>query len=184
MRGSRSIKRSLPCPSSETQTLKPPSRNSCQTGVRRMLPSDRCMPSTATSGSSSRSPMSSRVRLRRMSAMVAEMPRSPLKDAFAHHVWATTRLIDTCAALSPERLQTVAPGTYGPILRTMQHLVGSDSWYLFDITGDRTRRIDPEQMDLDGLRAAIVSNGEAWAKLIATDNDPDVVVTEVDEDDG
>jgi uncharacterized damage-inducible protein DinB len=109
---------------------------------------------------------------------------SPLKDAFAHHVWATTRLIDTCAALGPEQLQTVAPGTYGPILRTMQHLVGSDSWYLFDITGDRTRRIDPEQMDLDGLRAAIVSNGEAWAKLIATDNDPDVVVTEVDEDDG
>ena len=112
------------------------------------------------------------------------MSGSPLKDAFAHHVWATTRLIDVCAALSPEQLQTVAPGTYGPILRTMQHLVGSGSWYLFDITGDRARRIDPEQMDLDGLRAAIVSDGEAWTKLLATDTDPDVVVTEVDEDDG
>ena len=54
----------------------------------------------------------------------------------------------------------------------------------FDITGDRARRIDPEQMDLDGLREAIASDGEAWTKLLATDTDPDVVVTEVDEDDG
>ena len=112
------------------------------------------------------------------------MGGSPLKDAFAHHVWATTQLIDACKELPPEQLQTVAPGTYGPILRTMQHLVGSDSWYLFDITGDRARRIDPEQMDLNGLRSAIESDGEAWSALLATDVDPDVMVTEVDENDG
>jgi uncharacterized damage-inducible protein DinB len=112
------------------------------------------------------------------------MTDSPLKDAFAHHVWATTRLIDACQTLPPEQLQTVAPGTYGPILRTMQHLVGSDSWYLFDMTGDRARRIDPEQMDLAGLRAAIVADGDAWSKLIASDTDPDRMVTEVDEEDG
>ena len=85
------------------------------------------------------------------------MAGSPLKDAFAHHVWATTRLIGVCMPLTAEQLQTVAPGTYGPILRTMQHLVGSDSWYLFDIAGDPARKIDPEQMDLAGLREAIVS---------------------------
>jgi uncharacterized damage-inducible protein DinB len=112
------------------------------------------------------------------------MSGSPLKDAFAHHVWATRRLIDACEVLTPEQLQTVAPGTYGPILRTMQHLVGSDSWYLFDITGDRSRRIDPEQMDLAGLRDAIATDGEGWARLIGTDADPDRVVTEVDEKDG
>jgi uncharacterized damage-inducible protein DinB len=66
----------------------------------------------------------------------------------------------------------------------MQHLVGSDSWYIFDITGDRTRRIDPEAMDLAGLRDAIVSDGEAWSTLLGTGIDPDRVVTEVDEDDG
>ncbi len=112
------------------------------------------------------------------------MGTSPLQDAFAHHVWATTRLIDACMPLNPEQLQTVAPGTYGPILRTMQHLVGSDSWYLFDIAGDPSRRIDPEQMDLGGLRDAIQADGEAWSALLATDPDPDLVVTEVDEDDG
>ena len=110
------------------------------------------------------------------------MAGSPLKDAFAHHVWATTQLIDVCTALTPEQLQTVAPGTYGPILRTMQHLVGSDSWYLFDIAGDPARKIDPEQMDLAGLRRAIVSDGDAWSTLIANDTDPDRVVTEVDEE--
>jgi uncharacterized damage-inducible protein DinB len=112
------------------------------------------------------------------------MAGSPLKDAFAHHVWATTQLIETCMTLTPEQLQTKAVGTYGPILRTMQHLVGSDSWYIFDITGDRTRRIDPEAMDLAGLRDAIVSDGEAWSTLLGTGIDPDRVVTEVDEDDG
>ena len=66
----------------------------------------------------------------------------------------------------------------------MQHLVGSDSWYIFDITGDRSRRIDPEQMDLNGLRAAIVSDGEAWSALIQTEPDPDEMLTEVDEKDG
>jgi uncharacterized damage-inducible protein DinB len=86
--------------------------------------------------------------------------------------------------LTAEQLQTVAPGTYGPILRTMQHLVGSDSWYLFDIAGDPARKIDPEQMDLAGLREAIVSDGEAWSRLLADDPDADRVVTEVDEEDG
>jgi uncharacterized damage-inducible protein DinB len=112
------------------------------------------------------------------------MAGSPLKDAFAHHVWATTRLIDTCMTLTPEQLQTKAAGTYGPILRTLQHLVGNDSWYLFDITGDTTRKIDPEQMDLVGLRAAMESDGAAWSALLATEPDPDRVVTEVDDEDG
>lgn len=112
------------------------------------------------------------------------MAGSPLKDAFAHHVWATTQLIATCMTLTPEQLQTKAPGTYGPILRTMQHLVGNDSWYLFDITGDPDRQIDPEQMDLTGLRDAIVSDGHAWSELLESEPDPDRVVTEVDDKDG
>ena len=48
------------------------------------------------------------------------MTATLLDDAFAHHVWATERLIDTCAALTPEQLRTPAPGTYGPILDTLR----------------------------------------------------------------
>ena len=67
-----------------------------------------------------------------------EMNRSLLADAFDHHVWASLRLLDACLLLSPEQLGTAAPGTYGPILDTARHLVGSDAWYLFRISGERT----------------------------------------------
>ena len=70
------------------------------------------------------------------------MSRSLLEDAFAHHVWATMRLIDACIPLSPQQLETDVPGTYGSILQTQRHLVGSDAWDLFVATGERTVLID------------------------------------------
>jgi uncharacterized damage-inducible protein DinB len=104
------------------------------------------------------------------------MSRSSLGDAFAHHVWATLRLIDTCLGLSPEQLGTVIPGTYGSILETMRHLVGGDSSYLFAVTGGRIPAIDEDQMDLLELRTAMEGNGAAWSSLLAQDLDPDLVV--------
>jgi uncharacterized damage-inducible protein DinB len=109
---------------------------------------------------------------------------SPMQDAFAHHVWATIRVIDACATLEPHQLQTAVIGTYGPIVDTLRHLVGADSWYLFDITGDPARRIDEDAMGLDELRAAIAADGPAWQTLLDATTDPDVIVREVDEDDG
>lgn len=49
------------------------------------------------------------------------MAASLLEDAFAHHVWTTLRLFDSCLALSPEQLETAVSGTYGSILDTMRH---------------------------------------------------------------
>lgn len=112
------------------------------------------------------------------------MRRSLLEDAFEHHVWATMRLIDTCLTLSPEQLETAVPGTYGSILDTMRHFVGGDSWYLFDITGDRARRIENEEMDLRDLRAVIEHDGKAWSEFLAKDPDSETIVKEIDESDG
>ena len=39
----------------------------------------------------------------------AQMGRSLLADAFAHHVWATLELIDACLAVHPEQLETSVP---------------------------------------------------------------------------
>ncbi|TME31331.1 MAG: hypothetical protein E6I62_07405, partial [Chloroflexi bacterium] len=141
-----------------------------------MLPSGRCRPMTATSGSSNRSPMSSRVRLRRMSGMVAEMLRSPLADAFAHHVWATLRLIDVCAALRDEQLQATAPGTYGSILETLRHLVASDRSYLALLSGGRVERVDDEALPLADVRAVMVEDGPEWARVVAELDDPDRLI--------
>jgi uncharacterized damage-inducible protein DinB len=107
-----------------------------------------------------------------------------MEEAFRHHVWATLRLIDACLELSPEQLETSVPGTYGSILDTMRHLVGADSWYLYDLTGDPERRIDDGRMDLRELRAAMDADGDAWSRLLADGPDAARVVTEVDETDG
>ena len=54
-------------------------------------------------------------------AIVCRMSNSLMGDAFAHHVWATLRVIDVCLELSPEQLETTVPGTYGSILDTVRH---------------------------------------------------------------
>ena len=104
------------------------------------------------------------------------MSRPLLEDAFAHHVWATLRLIDTCLGLAPEQLEAEVPGTFGPILPTIRHLVGADASYLFALTGGRRPPIDDGGMSLPGLRAAMESNGAEWKALLAQGLDPDTVV--------
>src|SRR5829696_7071751 len=83
------------------------------------------------------------------------MSRPLLADAFGHHIWATLRVIDACAALQPGQLETAVAGTFGPIIDTIRHLVGADCGY---------------------LRAAIARNGPEWAALVAQDLDPDLDV--------
>ncbi len=111
------------------------------------------------------------------------MSRSLLADAFAHHVWASLKLIDACVALPPKQLGTTVPGTYGSILDTLRHLVGSDTWYLHRMSGERTPLIDEEQMELPELRAAMERNGAGWTQVLGEDLDPDTV-THTYRDDG
>ena len=105
---------------------------------------------------------------------------SLVDEAFAHHVWASLRLIDACLPLTAEQLDTTVPGTYGSILDTVRHFVGGDAYYLFHLTGDPTRQIDEDHMDLGELRAAMEANERAWTELLAGGLDPDDVVTDVD----
>jgi uncharacterized damage-inducible protein DinB len=107
---------------------------------------------------------------------VHAMSRSLLEDAFAHHVWATLRLLDGCLPLSPQQLETAVPGTYGSILDTQRHLVGADSSYLFVTSGERTPLIDEDHMGLPELRTAMEGHGTAWSRLLAEDFDPDAVL--------
>jgi uncharacterized damage-inducible protein DinB len=104
------------------------------------------------------------------------MSGSLLQDAFAHHVWATLRLIDACLPLSPEQMGTTVPGTYGSILETMRHVVGADASYVFVTSGERTPLIEEDRMNLPELRAAMESCGAGWSRLLGTDLDPDAVL--------
>jgi uncharacterized damage-inducible protein DinB len=112
------------------------------------------------------------------------MNGSLLNDAFAHHVWATLRLIDVCRALDPQDLETAVPGTYGSILETQRHLVGADSWYLFDTSRQGAPPASVDRMDLAALRKAVEGNGAGWSRFLRADLDPNVVLREVDPDGG
>ena len=106
------------------------------------------------------------------------MTNSALKDAFAHHIWATERLFDACAELSMAQLMATAPGTYGPLIVTLGHLVASDSWYL-SFYREGTPQIDEEsEPSLAEMRSMITSNGAAWMALLGENVDPDEDVME------
>ena len=110
------------------------------------------------------------------------MTRSPIEDALAHHVWGTLLIIDTCAQLSPEQLETTVPGTYGSIIETVRHTVGADSWYLFRLAGDEHPPIEEDGMALAELRAAMERIGPAWLAVGAANPDPDEVISVVRDD--
>lgn len=108
------------------------------------------------------------------------MTTSLLSDAFGHHVWATQRLIDECATLTPAQLATPAPGTYGSILVTLRHLTASDGWYLSFFRDDAAQIDEEAEASLAELRSAMTTNGARWMELLAgeIDSDEDVVERE------
>jgi uncharacterized damage-inducible protein DinB len=112
------------------------------------------------------------------------MSTSLLEAAFAHHVWATSRLIDACLDLSVEELETSVPGTRGPMLETLRHIVLSDAFDLFVLTGDRAFDIDDEHVTLAEARVIMERNGSGWAEYTSRSLDPDEMVHEVDKTDG
>jgi uncharacterized damage-inducible protein DinB len=104
------------------------------------------------------------------------MTTSLLGDAFAHHIWATERLLEACATLTREQLTSETPGTYGPIIATLGHLVASDSWYL-SFHDEPAVTID-EQTSLAEMRSVMERNGVAWMELLSGELDPEEDVVE------
>lgn len=105
-----------------------------------------------------------------------------LDDAISHHIWATERIIDTCARLSEEQLATPVAGTYGPIIDTLRHLVSTDAWYLTFFFDAPQRLGEGARPDLAELRNVIGENGRDWAELLA--REPDGEADTVEDGDG
>ena len=107
---------------------------------------------------------------------MSDMKHSALHDAFAHHVWATLRVIDACVPLTTDQLAAAVPGTYGSILEIVRHLVGADAAYLFVTSSGRRSLIDEDEMGLPQLRSVMVENAPAWQSLLSEDPDADQMV--------
>lgn len=105
-----------------------------------------------------------------------------LEVAFAHHTWATLRLLDACTELDDDQLQAGVEGVYGSVLATLRHLVGGDASYLDLLTDGAVPAVDEASMDLSELRRTIADHGPVWQELATTDRDGDEVVTRVRDD--
>ena len=111
------------------------------------------------------------------------MSASLLDAAFGHNTWATLRLIDACADLSAEELQTNVPGTRGPLIETLRHIVSGEAFDLEILTGIPADE-SLDQMTAAELREPTEELGTAWSRLLAQPIDPDEMVREVDPSDG
>ena len=89
-----------------------------------------------------------------------------LREIFRHHAWATRTLIDRCASLTPAQLSEAVPGTYGPILPTLVHLVGADAGYLKHMTGELPDPRPGEGTGLPELRSRFESQSRRWEGVL------------------
>jgi len=95
-----------------------------------------------------------------------------LKDAFAHHAWATLQLLDACGQLEEHQLRVGVPGVYGSILETLRHTVGADCSYLRVTSGDHDA-MDEETAEVGDLIQEMERHQAAWATLLTRDLDPE-----------
>ena len=70
------------------------------------------------------------------------------------------------------------------MLETFRHLVETDAFDLFVMTGDRAYDADAGSMSFAELREVMERAGPGWTGLVSGPLDPDAVVLEVDEKDG
>lgn len=73
-------------------------------------------------------------------------PYPVLETLFRHNLWANLRLLEVCAALNPDQLETSAVGTYGSIVETLRHIAHAERSYFARIsTGQPFSRPDDAQ---------------------------------------
>ena len=102
------------------------------------------------------------------------MGERPLDHVLRHNTWANRAIIDFCRGLDPATHESVSPGTYGTIERTLQHLIGAEQWYTQLLTGEiigpRLRRDGPRPV-LDDL-ASIAAGTGTRVLAVAESDDP------------
>lgn len=100
-------------------------------------------------------------------------------DAVRHNTWATRTLIGFCRerSLTADQLARPAPGAFGSILATLNHLVRSDASYLRCLL-DRTPAWPFEdEAGLDALASFAAGVEPLWEELLAGPIDAERVLT-------
>jgi uncharacterized damage-inducible protein DinB len=103
------------------------------------------------------------------------MADSTLTRAVRHNTWANLEMLSFCARLDKEQLDWSAPGTLGSIHRTLQHIVGAESFYLRLLTGapPPEGRLGDNLVPVDDLVRREKTNGERIERVLQAAFDPD-----------
>ena len=111
----------------------------------------------------------------------AQRSHPVLAELFSHNLWANLTLIDLCATLPDEILETNVPGTYGGICETLTHLVGAEERYVSAFQGGPERRnptLEETSPDLATLREHARQSGEGFVAYAETvEDNPTLQVT-------
>ncbi len=102
-----------------------------------------------------------------------------LQELFRYHDWATVMLIDYCSGLSPEQLHEPVPGTFGPVLPTLVHLIAADQGYLKHMTGELPENPLRKGMEppLSDLRSRFEAQTRRWLALVDRIDELNVTLT-------
>ena len=65
------------------------------------------------------------------------MKTDTLTTLYSHNLWANSKLIEQCATLSDEQLDSTIIGTFGTIRDTVQHIVTAERAYLARISANQ-----------------------------------------------
>jgi uncharacterized damage-inducible protein DinB len=98
-----------------------------------------------------------------------------------HNTWANLKLFEVCRGLPAAHLDWTVPGTFGPVYRTLYHIVAAEQGYLHALTGERPPiEVDGRGQPMRGeahvpvseLIERAASNGERMERLVSGDFDP------------
>lgn len=100
---------------------------------------------------------------------------SGLTDPLRQNSWATGQLLELCRGLTRAQLDASAPGNYGTILETLQHILGAEDRYRSRLTGtDSPWPRRPEEIeDLGELSRMNEDVAGFWDELASNPFDPE-----------
>jgi len=101
------------------------------------------------------------------------MTENFLEKLFEHNNWANLRILDACAALNDEQLDTEPQSvTKGTIRRTLVHLVSSQYGYLRTLTLPVEERRDARSVDFAELKESAIESGAGLLAIAQGEQQP------------
>ncbi len=88
-----------------------------------------------------------------------------LQTLLEYNAWADARVLDTSAAIDPERLRTPANVSHGSLFGTLAHLVGTEITWCRRLEGEAQVQAVPGAADFADLEAIVAAWRDATRRL-------------------